>query len=1012
MPTETLQPKNENKDDSGDDGAQDFYNPDGGAENDSQKFDLPASEEDAVYKTAGNEASDAKGERLDASDDKKGGQPLDREALNQKEEDTNDGPDSKINSGSGTPGSFYAGAGDKEDPGFMRSMRQNLFVKNRRKTIAGGGLLGVIISLIFAFSFFQGPLQFVHFAQLLQRFHFAHNEDFSDYRTMKIIINGINGKNNQSRLGRVANRYADKWEKQLVKDTGLKPVYTKGLNRFAGFQVVNGDLAGDYLSDFESDGINTRGSPAALVDKDGKAVGSSGRIVDMRDEKALAKRSLVRSVGKATDTTKVISAIGSRLLIKRGGIDFHPLKNIARKAADSLTDYRKRVLNQEANEDRTGKILPDKTQAGAQDDKGNTDPKDIDASTSANEVLNEAEAAGAAEADGASLLKDLQSKFLAKSAGPALIIGVLCSVKALGDHIPDYQYQNVILPEMRKGARIISTGSQVQSGQDVNLDELGAVSSTFTDPSDNTSWVDARSIQAELGQPQTGPDIPTSAKPDKLGDKPQIFDILDQLPFLGTTCFVANITSHIPLIKNVISWSSDQLFSAMNTIVASTAGSAYTPQSLMDDALRVAAGMSVNLYAQGAELGNIANYGSRLAANDQALSTGGRALTSAEIAQLDQLQSQDIAYQTQHTPILKRLFNPYDTDSAVAKAIDYTPAPSQYASVLGDLPSKITSSMGAMLKLPFRKASAAQSYNYGFPEYGFSQAEQDNSEFDNPDENAAIVEPQLDQLNSKYGDCFSMNVEPDPSSADGIILSTGDSVNYYDVAQKNPQCNDGSEALLRYRFYLADAVTTASLSCYEGDENYCSQLGFGTSADISASSGSPVAPSGAALPSGSATDLAAQLKQYVDNGKIKCTTAGCPDIINTAGGKSIHSGSCKVDALSPGLLGMLLVLVQMGHTFTLSALCSDHQTVDGPSGHNGGRAADFNTIDGVFIGPNDVAWTAAKAQAGSKLDQDIASFMPKSTGFGQINCHSTFSFLIGFDTFPDACHHQHVQVEV
>jgi hypothetical protein len=44
------------------------------------------------------------------------------------------------------------------------------------------------------------------------------------------------------------------------------------------------------------------------------------------------------------------------------------------------------------------------------------------------------------------------------------------------------------------------------------------------------------------------------------------------------------------------------------------------------------------------------------------------------------------------------------------------------------------------------------------------------------------------------------------------------------------------------------------------------------------------------------------------------------------------------------------------------------------------------------------------------LDQDVASFMPKSTGFGQVQCHPTFDFLSSFVTFSDACHHQHIQV--
>jgi hypothetical protein len=166
------------------------------------------------------------------------------------------------------------------------------------------------------------------------------------------------------------------------------------------------------------------------------------------------------------------------------------------------------------------------------------------------------------------------------------------------------------------------------------------------------------------------------------------------------------------------------------------------------------------------------------------------------------------------------------------------------------------------------------------------------------------------------------------------------------------------------------------------------------------------------LPTGSSQDLAKQLVKYLDNNTISCNGgqgSSCPDIRKTASGESIKNDSCYVSKLDPALLGMLLELAQMGHKFVLSAICSDHAS-NPASFHHQGKAADFNYIDGVFIGPNDVFWTSDKIAAGKKLDQDVASFMPKGTGFGQVQCHPTFDFLSSFVTFPDLCHHQHIQV--
>jgi hypothetical protein len=179
------------------------------------------------------------------------------------------------------------------------------------------------------------------------------------------------------------------------------------------------------------------------------------------------------------------------------------------------------------------------------------------------------------------------------------------------------------------------------------------------------------------------------------------------------------------------------------------------------------------------------------------------------------------------------------------------------------------------------------------------------------------------------------------------------------------------------------------------------------------------------LPQGSAKDLAQQIIPFINGGKVKCSSfannIGCSDIINTAKGVSIKGGQgCQVDALDPALLGMLLKLLQIGHIFALSALCSDHHN-DGLNGHAGGKAVDFNYIDSVFLGQDEdssgtIPWTGQgavgqkKIQASGKLLQDIVSFMPKSTGIGQSQCHASFDFLNGYNLFPDACHHQHIQV--
>jgi hypothetical protein len=193
--------------------------------------------------------------------------------------------------------------------------------------------------------------------------------------------------------------------------------------------------------------------------------------------------------------------------------------------------------------------------------------------------------------------------------------------------------------------------------------------------------------------------------------------------------------------------------------------------------------------------------------------------------------------------------------------------------------------------------------------------------------------------------------------------------------------------------------------------------------DNTSSDQSSPTPQIGTLPQGSAQDLAKQVIKYLDDGTVSCNGgqgSSCPDIRATASGQSIKNASCYVDKLDPKLLGMLLELAQMGHKFVLSAICTDHPTNPG-SLHHQGKAADFNYIEGVYIGEAEdaqgtIPWTSQgsigqkKISVDKKLDQDVASFMPKGTGFGQQQCHPTYSFLSSFVNFSDGCHHQHIQV--
>src|SRR6185312_15914522 len=89
-----------------------------------------------------------------------------------------------------------------------------------------------------------------------------------------------------------------------------------------------------------------------------------------------------------------------------------------------------------------------------------------------------------------------------------------------------------------------------------------------------------------------------------------------------------------------------------------------------------------------------------------------------------------------------KLFSPYDKDSALSKIIDKSkPGFSNNMASIGSLFlnfGQVFSSFGNILSHK-ALANPANSYDYGFPEYGFSAAELADPRFENPFDNACHV---------------------------------------------------------------------------------------------------------------------------------------------------------------------------------------------------------------------------------------------------------------------------------
>ncbi len=119
---------------------------------------------------------------------------------------------------------------------FGKFTRKKMAVILVTGVIGGGG--------IFGFGVLQGPLEFLHFAKMLEKFHLKSSQDFSDSRSSRILLYTLAGAGERGRLGITANVAADRWEKKIVNELGIRPVfYDNATRHHAGWEIVDIDKA-------------------------------------------------------------------------------------------------------------------------------------------------------------------------------------------------------------------------------------------------------------------------------------------------------------------------------------------------------------------------------------------------------------------------------------------------------------------------------------------------------------------------------------------------------------------------------------------------------------------------------------------------------------------------------------------------------------------------------------------------------------------------------------------------
>lgn len=805
---------------------------------------------------------------------------MDREAHSGAAKDIYDRESPEALSSKEKDGGFYKPEGDKKEEkavddeeggGFYKpdpTKKRRLLGKlsGRQKAAAGGGI-GLIIALVFGgFTFFSGPFQFIHIAQLLQRFHFQSAQDDGNSRILKLYKwakNAKTGTAENARLGVIGKRVAVGMDAKLAEIGITKNFSATGVyngTEIDALKFSENSPDGDVFKRLGEDEFIAKFQETYGVKLNKPVVEGSGKFtVDEGFFTSYFKnRKLNKMLAHEAGYDNITGSIVARIMGKRDAVPWHPIKRvdsaISGKIDEQFTAWLKKLKDTIGN---GAKEAPNATGEVAKDDKGRVDEtqtgKNKSGADSANTDIKQAgDAVQQSESDLANGLKDTEavgpgyiSKLTSSATGKiglsaTAIIGLACAAKGIANAADNVKHDLVVLPLIRTGMQAISLGNQVMNGKDLSSQQLGFFAKELNDPKSG-SWAAAKSIQAEEGQPKTGPDMPDSANPGKIG-KNMFSQFLDKIYGLDTVCSVAN--SFLGGLAMTVVGVVTAPFQTISQEIISQSGVLDGPISSL---VRWMAGSPIPTFVKGATYGNYINYGARLAANDSAASSGGVKLSNAQALQIKNYevatQQQDISSES----IAQRVLDPYSPDSLVGKALDSgsSNAGSNMASIFSNIvnPLKLLS----VLKAPFTQRASADSgnYDYGFPKVGFSLDDMNNPSYDNPYDNACLVSGNCTLSNglkiaqgqsvlgrhSDYFDrakkCFGVIISPDGNDITTDFSEKIDVLKQGKDSYDSNNCADSSQDWTRVRFYVLDMKTAEAADCFDsGDSQSCQDSGF------------------------------------------------------------------------------------------------------------------------------------------------------------------------------------------
>ncbi len=718
------------------------------------------------------------------------------------------------------------------------------WLKRHKKEAAAGGVIGgaIISGAMLTLTIGTGPLKFMHIAQLLQSADWSSNEDQDDtsvfriYRTIRMLNKGTP---ENTRLNALGNKFADRYEARL-NSTGISSAYTNIFGYFDGFAIdrshpefrgMNDNQLRDHLQNkygIPKEAVINGSSLSSNPEARGKVVISSQKLGYFKSQRFVRGKLNQAGVGKLS------SVIGTRILKIRTGATLHPIKKLDQKILRGAENAFNKAMRERRNKlirKGTNSISAESKPGGQTEEEKRARGANAEANAQeANKIIEEGKAAGQAAAEGnKSPLSAFRNSLATKiTLGGAALTTIPCLLRSMDDEAGQIEREKVVAPMQREAVATIAMGAQAQSGHDVDLRQLEFFDKfTYGVDSSNkkTSFSDAQAIKAAEGQPGKGYAPSLSLK--NIGNGTP-FSFLNEAPFdapLDVACSAA--VAGAVLVVSFIG-------GPVSTVVSTAIGLALIPKIidaggawLSDDPVDV-------INAVGADRGNIWRFGSRLAAGDQALAGGGRALNEGEEKELINISAVSQRQEFSEKSLAYRLFSPYDYRTPVSRLIDrysnYSASSniSDLFSNIGNVGSTLISNVGNLLS--GRSYAAGDTYyKFPFPKVGFSVQEMNDTRFQNPVEVGRAAGKLFDSPNGRpfidrMATCNAVIIGKDSEGHWNATSATDKTPTMKEI--KAPECGDKTYEWLLTRFFVKYTLNMNSMTCLGGDNESCQYVGF------------------------------------------------------------------------------------------------------------------------------------------------------------------------------------------